>query len=624
VFNHKRQITRLLKYWLAGYLVIQLTSHPFSAQAADPVPANRLVYGGSWESLVGVEGGIPNRTTQCGSTIAPYTGSASTINTAIANCPANQFIQLGAGTFNLSSDITMTKSNMTLRGSVDVKGAPATIINFTVDAGINYSTTGWDIANAGQYTTISVVSGATRGSSTLTLASAPTTLAVGQILWISCPPNTQISGQSSWSAWFGTRPWTQVVRVTAINGSAITISPPINADYLSGAIQVHYRGPSDSLTLSGVENLSLLRNNGTVENGTFYLAFYGTDSCWAKNIKTYWVRGGGIHHVYVYATFRTEIRHCEISHISPDPSNSSNAYAILIVHSAGALIEDNYFHDLPNVMPMFGMSGSAFAYNYITDEPYPASPTWLSQIVFFHGSDNHYNLFEGNWGLAHYHNNTGGDTHSLNNVFFRERLLGWDANPPPTGKTGNTETMSLESHQDNVVMAGNVLGENGVHTVYIGGTPNGGGDNAIIDADPTSASTLLRLANYNTVNSAIPAAEALVAGNALVTSYLHASKPSWFGNLPWPWVDPTNYTQSNNPQNFPAGYRAVNGVDPGGSAPPSPCDVNGDGVTNVVDVQLEVNMALGISPCTNPDSQCTVVQVQRVVNAALGGTCVSP
>ena len=27
--------------------------------------------------------------------------------------------------------------------------------------------------------------------------------------------------------------------------------------------------------------------------------------------------------------------------------------------------------------------------------------------------------------------------------------------------------------------------------------------------------------------------------------------------------------------------------------------MNGDGVTNVTDVQLEVNLALGINPCTN-------------------------
>jgi hypothetical protein len=72
----------------------------------------------------------------------------------------------------------------------------------------------------------------------------------------------------------------------------------------------------------------------------------------------------------------------------------------------------------------------------------------------------------------------------------------------------------------------------------------------------------------------------------------------------------------------------------GSGAPPPPpppsgsaCDVNGDGTTNVVDVQQEVNQALGIVSCTadiNKDGQCTVVDVQRVVNAALGGQCVSP
>jgi hypothetical protein len=66
--------------------------------------------------------------------------------------------------------------------------------------------------------------------------------------------------------------------------------------------------------------------------------------------------------------------------------------------------------------------------------------------------------------------------------------------------------------------------------------------------------------------------------------------------------------------------RLTNGTPP----PPSSCDVNGDGVTNVADVQLEVNMALGISSCTNASGTCSVVSVQRVVNAALGGTCVTP
>jgi hypothetical protein len=45
---------------------------------------------------------------------------------------------------------------------------------------------------------------------------------------------------------------------------------------------------------------------------------------------------------------------------------------------------------------------------------------------------------------------------------------------------------------------------------------------------------------------------------------------------------------------------------------------------NIVDVQLGVNMTLGLAPCTaniNGAGVCNVVTVQRVINAGLGGTC---
>jgi len=53
--------------------------------------------------------------------------------------------------------------------------------------------------------------------------------------------------------------------------------------------------------------------------------------------------------------------------------------------------------------------------------------------------------------------------------------------------------------------------------------------------------------------------------------------------------------------------------------------LNGDGTVNVADVQIAVNEALGLSPCTmNLDGTgtCDVADVQRVIAAALGGTCV--
>jgi len=56
------------------------------------------------------------------------------------------------------------------------------------------------------------------------------------------------------------------------------------------------------------------------------------------------------------------------------------------------------------------------------------------------------------------------------------------------------------------------------------------------------------------------------------------------------------------------------------------CDLNADGTVNVSDVQLITNMALGTAPCAANivgPGICNVVVVQRVINAASGGACVT-
>lgn len=50
------------------------------------------------------------------------------------------------------------------------------------------------------------------------------------------------------------------------------------------------------------------------------------------------------------------------------------------------------------------------------------------------------------------------------------------------------------------------------------------------------------------------------------------------------------------------------------------CDLNQSGTTDVVDVQLSVNMYLGVLPCKT--GVCDNSLVQQMVNAALNGTCV--
>jgi hypothetical protein len=57
-----------------------------------------------------------------------------------------------------------------------------------------------------------------------------------------------------------------------------------------------------------------------------------------------------------------------------------------------------------------------------------------------------------------------------------------------------------------------------------------------------------------------------------------------------------------------------------------PCDLNHDGGINVQDVQLAIDMALGLSTCTadiDGTGVCNALVVQRIINADLGGPCVT-
>jgi len=95
----------------------------------------------------------------------------------------------------------------------------------------------------------------------------------------------------------------------------------------------------------------------------------------------------------------------------------------------------------------------------------------------------------------------------------------------------------------------------------------------------------------------------------LITSAAGSYSPQWVANPPG--------TYSASTVSFIAAVSG-SGVDP--------CDLNDDGVVNILDANLAVSMSLGQAPCTaNIDGNdvCNVVVVQRVVNAANGGTCVT-
>ena len=125
-------------------------------------------------------------------------------------------------------------------------------------------------------------------------------------------------------------------------------------------------------------------------------------------------------------------------------------------------------------------------------------------------------------------------------------------------------------------------------------------------------------------NTGAPGYPHIMKGAASYLAGLSISDGALSGLTAWNWMAANVGFQNGigaNPQ-FAVLPRGVQT----GPPPSSPCDMNGDGSVDVLDVQIAINQALGLAPCTNSDLQqngtCTVIDVQRVINAALGGACV--
>lgn len=536
------------------------------ASAADPIPASRLPPGGTWEGLVGVSNGIPTYTTQSGATISNYTGTADTINTAVSGAADNAFVLLGAGTFNISSQMLIGNSFTELRGSTNANGTPSTIINFTAssDRCVSMQAGTWNLANDTGWTRRNISSGLTRGSTSITLASAPTGLSLGQLIYIT-NPNTV--GGAPYN-WYGTDGFCQSVRVSSISGSDVGFYPPFCADYLTGTSQIGFN-TTGTLKRSGIRNISFTRSGG----GAGYIRCRGGDECWLINVRTFDVpSGSSIYHFESYCTHRFEVRKCDFAKMT---SLSHSTYCIQAQMSTSFLVIDSFFHNAPNIMPIVGMVQSAFAYNYVWDLPY-TSPSQISQIVFMHGGHNSYNLLEGNWLPQSYHD-AGGD--SKNITYFRNRMRAWDESPTQgVEKTANCNVMVICRDHVNYTMAGNVLGENGagkhdtLTNYWVGTGDMPGASWKIYCVESQSLPTFIRTNNYNTVTDSIASDEVLTGGQTLVDSYLFSSRPS-FAHY-WPLVDPANPTRagvsgdSAAVDNLAAAYRAANsGADPNWGGP---------------------------------------------------------
>ena len=531
------------------------------ALAADALPAANKI---DW-TFAGVPGGIPNRTAVC-ATLTPG-ASVAAIQSAINSCPAGQVIFLSAGTYTLAGPINIDKDNVTLRGAVDSAGWPTTILQFSSGADgwglIDISKAGYPANNWASNPSRNVVGGLAQGSTSITLNTAPTGLQVGQVFVLDqlddenlVRNTTSSQGGGIWGR-NSNRMLQQFLRVRAISGTRVDFEPPIYSGLFraSQSPQIYWfgSGTSQVVKLSGIENLKLVRSTGG--GGTQNVAIGPADSVWVKNVWSVQAKDA---HVRTGFVLNGEIRD---SYFTRHDSVASASYAVWISFSSSMLIENNVMYNVPCALGMMGTAGSAFAYNFGTLFPY-VQANWLPETVMTcHGGHCSHNLFEGNFVPSiwadFYHGN------SSNVSIVRNRLTGWEPN-----KTGSTQPMNADEYQYNFAALGNVLGTSGYHQNYEGGNSFSIWNFSALISRPT----LVRKGNWNSVNSAIPPSESLGV-DTVSTSYLHASKPSWFGSLPWPPVDASNASGAV-PASIPAGYRyQFNSNPPPGAVLPAPTNL---------------------------------------------------
>src|ERR1022692_4527329 len=207
--------------------------------------------GADWSSTnPGVVGGVPSASwAQCGATIAPYSGSATAINNALAACSANTYVLLGAGTFTLSSGIQMV-SNVALRGA----GANSTFLVFSGNNGCGGESASicvsrdstWDGSTSiqqGRSNAASWSAGYTQGTNSITLTNVGSSgRSVGQYIYLDqansnsdpgtlfvCDNTTlpcSLEGGAPGRTISGNQyNQIQIVKITNISGSTYTISP---------------------------------------------------------------------------------------------------------------------------------------------------------------------------------------------------------------------------------------------------------------------------------------------------------------------------------------------------------------------------------------------------------------
>jgi hypothetical protein len=379
-------------------------------------------------TVTGVTGGIPTNRTQCGATIAAYSGTAATINAAIAACGANQYVLLGAGTFTLTTGIEFAPtykgtaaSNVTLRGS----GPDQTQLVFTAVTGSSCNTPICLMDSTQMFGTCTVgpghghnpntatwTAGYSQGTTSITIDNitgnslkvsppgdpnpdAYSTLAAGSIIHldqldddvsIATSYRPFVTQTAPYALFVGnqTRPSRllgEAHKVVSISGSGpytVTITPALAYPYFSGSQSpgVWWCGsPGQTPTYDGIENLTINNQTG-LTNMQGLIKFVGAQDSWVKNVRQI---QGSTAQVWIENSVNVEVRD---SYFYKGLTTADTNYGLTPVNASFVRIENNIIHQQNVAIITQPCAVCVIGYNYIVGTN---SPTGQPSTGLYNG-----------------------------------------------------------------------------------------------------------------------------------------------------------------------------------------------------------------------------------------------
>lgn len=380
----------------------------------------------------GIPGGLPDTTwTQSGSTITA-TGSDQTavVEAAINSCTGSsgssgKYVLLAAGNFTLASTLNI-KSNCMLKGS-----GPATKLTFT---GTGTETTCEPDAGDGDieavcmgsggvtYTPVAISSGATAGSTSITLASV-SGMAIGGYLVVTDTNDSWVTasggeGNCNWCDGFftsnGTRARGQIVEIENIAGNIVTISPGLYTAYANTPTASYFVA---SAKYAGLSNLTIT-GTGTRSGG--WGALVGMNECAYCFVHGVTLAYADNNFINLAWSYRDQIQSNYLSNTLDHVPGSFDGTVDFFFKTSGVLFTNNILErSHVGIMMEWGAAGNVIAANFIMtgydSENDPAS--WGPSSINMHGAHPQFNLFDSNVGMSANPDQIWGS--SSHNTFFR-------------------------------------------------------------------------------------------------------------------------------------------------------------------------------------------------------------